>query len=91
MKKVFYDLRNLCRSIKENAYTILAIIGMIGAVCIIISFIQSNLSFENLRDYDWELNQWGQNGVYLCIFSNIMMVFHTITKFIEEKIFKITF
>lgn len=91
MKKVFYNLRHLCQSIKENAYTILAIIGMIGAVCIIISFLKTGLSVENLMNYDWELNQLGQNGVYLCIFSNIMMVLHTITKFIEEKIFKITF
>lgn len=91
MKKVFYDLRHLSRSIKENAYTILAIIGMIGAICIIISFLKSDFGIENLMNYDWELNQLGQNGVYLCVFSNIMIVLHTICKFIDEKIFKITF
>lgn len=85
------EIRQLMRKMRQNAYTILIVIGMFGALLVVISFFTSGVTASEFLQYDWTLDELGQNGVILCLFSYVMMLLHTICKFIDEKIFKITF
>lgn len=85
------EIRQLMRKIKQNAYTILIAIGMFGALLVVISFFTSGVTLKEFMQDDWTLDELGQSGMILCLFSYVMMLLRTICKFIDEKIFKITF